>query len=42
VVAASTYRRDHHVVLCPACGSTDGELLGEIGLGIETIEVSIG
>jgi hydrogenase nickel incorporation protein HypA/HybF len=38
---ASTYRPDHHVVLCPACGSADGELLGETGLGIESIEVSV-
>jgi hydrogenase nickel incorporation protein HypA/HybF len=28
-----------HVLLCPACASTDGELLGEIGLLIETLEI---
>ena len=38
---ARTYRPDHHLVLCPDCGSTDGELLGGTGLGIETIEVSM-
>jgi hydrogenase nickel incorporation protein HypA/HybF len=35
------YRPDHHVVLCPACGSGDAELLGDTGLGIETIDVAI-
>jgi hydrogenase nickel incorporation protein HypA/HybF len=38
---AAIYRPDHHMVLCPACGSTDGELLGDTGLGIEAIEVSL-
>lgn len=33
------YRPDHHVLLCPQCGSTDGKVLGETGLGLETIEV---
>ena len=36
------YEPDHHVLLCPACGSTDGELLGPTGLGIDTIEVETG
>jgi len=34
-----TFAPEHHVVLCPTCGSTDGELLGEIGLGIDALEV---
>lgn len=34
-----TYAPDHHVLLCPACGGTDAELLGDTGLGIDTIEV---
>lgn len=34
-----TYAPDHHVLLCPACGDTDGELLGETGLGIDALEV---
>jgi hydrogenase nickel incorporation protein HypA/HybF len=35
------YRPDHHVVLCPVCGSTESELMGDTGLGIEAIEVSL-
>lgn len=33
------YKPDHHVLLCPQCGSTEAELLGETGLRIDTIEV---
>lgn len=33
------YRPDHHVLLCPKCGSTEAKLLGETGLRIDTIEV---
>ena len=33
------YAPDHHVLLCPACGGTDGELLGETGVGIDVLEV---
>ncbi len=36
---ASIYEPDHHLVLCPACSSTDGELLGPTGVGIESMEV---
>ena len=39
---AKTYKPDHHVLLCPHCGSTDAELLGETGLGVTTIEVDDG
>lgn len=28
-----------HVLLCPSCGSTDGELLSEVGLVIESVEI---
>lgn len=35
----ATYRPEHHVLICPRCGSTDGEELGVTGLWIETIEV---
>jgi hydrogenase nickel incorporation protein HypA/HybF len=38
---ATTYQPDHHMLLCPACGSTDGELLGDTGLAIEAIAVSL-
>jgi hydrogenase nickel incorporation protein HypA/HybF len=33
------YACQHHVLLCPGCGSARGELLGETGLGIEVMEV---
>lgn len=33
------YAPDHHLLVCPACGSTDGEQLGDTGLGIEALEV---
>lgn len=36
---ARMYAPEHHLLLCPACGSTDGELIGETGLGIDTLEV---
>jgi hydrogenase nickel incorporation protein HypA/HybF len=34
-----TYAPEHHLLLCPACGSTDGEQLGRTGLAITSIEV---
>jgi len=30
---------DHHVLVCPSCGDPNGELLGRVGLGVDTIEV---
>lgn len=33
------YAPEHHVLICPACGSTDGDVLGETGLKIETVEI---
>lgn len=33
------YEPEHHVLLCPACGSTEATLAREPGLGIESIEV---
>jgi hydrogenase nickel incorporation protein HypA/HybF len=33
------FRPDHHVLLCPRCGSTAATLLGRTGLGLESIEV---
>jgi|SRR5689334_18575652 len=35
----ATYLPEHHVLMCPRCGSTDGEQLGATGLWIDTIEV---
>lgn len=37
-----TYLPEHHVLLCPRCGSTDGEELGETGLWLASIEVEDG
>ena len=34
------YAPDHHLLLCAACGGSDGELLGPTGLGIDTLEVA--
>jgi hydrogenase nickel incorporation protein HypA/HybF len=34
-----TYAPEHHLLLCVGCGSTDGELLGRTGLGLDTVEV---
>ena len=34
-----TYAPEHHVVLCPRCGSADGELLGPTGLGLDELEI---
>lgn len=36
---AAEYAPDHHVTLCPRCGSTDAELLGRRGLGIHELDV---
>ena len=36
---ATAYAPEHHVLLCPACGSTDAELCGQTGMAIETLEV---
>lgn len=33
------YKPDHHVLLCPHCGSTEADLLGEPGLRIDSMEV---
>jgi hydrogenase nickel incorporation protein HypA/HybF len=33
------YSPDHHILLCPSCGSSDGEELGKTGLGIDTLEI---
>ena len=34
-----TYAPEHHLLLCPGCGSTEGELLGRTGLAVTAIEV---
>ena len=35
----SQYRPEHHLLLCPACGSTEATVLGQTGLAVESIEV---
>jgi hydrogenase nickel incorporation protein HypA/HybF len=34
-----TWAPEHHVLLCPACGAPDGELLGPTGVGVDALEV---
>ncbi len=34
-----TYLPEHHLTLCPSCGSTEGALLDRTGLGIDSLEV---
>jgi hydrogenase nickel incorporation protein HypA/HybF len=41
VACRCTYAPEHHVALCPACGSADAELLGEAGLGLHALEVEV-
>ena len=36
---ATRYQPEHHVTLCPECGSTEAELLGRTGFGVEAIDV---
>lgn len=36
---STTYLPEHHVLSCPACGATDAELEGDVGVGIDTLEV---
>ncbi|MFZ5470923.1 MAG: hydrogenase maturation nickel metallochaperone HypA [Myxococcota bacterium] len=36
---AHVYRPEHHLLLCPRCGATEGELLGQTGLGVDAVEV---
>lgn len=36
---AATYFPEHHLLLCPQCGSTDGDELGVTGLWVDAIEV---
>jgi len=36
------YLPEHHLTICPDCGSTESDLMGEVGLGINAIEVESG
>ncbi|MEZ4301563.1 MAG: hydrogenase maturation nickel metallochaperone HypA [Polyangiaceae bacterium] len=33
------YLPEHHVLLCPDCGSTSGEIAGPTGLAVDSIEI---
>jgi hydrogenase nickel incorporation protein HypA/HybF len=35
----TSYDPDHHITLCPTCGGTDADLLGAVGLRIDSIDV---
>lgn len=35
----ATYTPEHHILLCPACGSLEADLLGRVGLGIVSLEI---
>mgnify|MGYP000636577499 CR=1 FL=1 len=37
---SQTYAPEHHLRLCPHCGSTDGTLLGTPGLGLRALTVA--
>ena len=39
LACSTTYAPEHHVLLCPTCGSTDGTVLGQTGLGVDELEV---
>lgn len=36
---ATSYRPEHHLTLCPACGSTDADVMGTPGLRIDSLDV---
>ena len=36
----ATYAPEHHLRLCPHCGSTEGRLLGKPGLGLTELTVA--
>jgi hydrogenase nickel incorporation protein HypA/HybF len=36
---ARTFAPEHHVLVCPACGGVEAELLGQVGLGVDAIDV---
>jgi hydrogenase nickel incorporation protein HypA/HybF len=38
-VCGATYAPEHHLLLCPSCGSTEGDLLAPTGMAIETLEI---
>lgn len=39
IACAMVYAPDHHLLLCPSCGSPEGELLGATGIGIDSLDV---
>jgi hydrogenase nickel incorporation protein HypA/HybF len=39
LACGGTYAPEHHLLLCPSCGSTEGEVLAPTGIAIETLEI---
>lgn len=35
----AVYLPEHHLTLCPDCGGTDGEILGDTGLWVDEVEL---
>jgi hydrogenase nickel incorporation protein HypA/HybF len=35
----ATYAPEHHVLLCAACGSSEGDVLAPTGIAIEALEI---
>lgn len=33
------YEPEHHILVCPRCGTVGGKLLGKTGVGVEALEV---
>lgn len=33
------YAPEHHLLVCPACGAGEADVLGRVGLGVDAIEV---
>ena len=36
---AEIFRPDHHLMLCPRCGSSEASMLGRTGIGIDAIDI---
>lgn len=38
-VCGTNYEPEHHLLLCPRCGDTEGWLLGPVGVGLESMDI---
>lgn len=36
---AHVYKPEHHLTLCPECGSVEAALLGPTGMGVDSIDI---